>query len=185
MAAPLNLQQELTGTDLGPGAAILSAAAEIAGVTAEDAVLLRDGSNIMYRSGRWSPGSAEEVGSRQPPVRCRFPVVNAGIPVVRTVDTLPQPVVVDGRPVTWWAFIDSARTGSPADLAELLRHLHQVAVPDNLALPTHDPLCGLSNGWPSAPFCPSRTGRGWTVAAHDRGPIRDHLVRPPSRGDAR
>jgi len=126
-------------------------------------VLLRDGSNVMYRLpggvvARIGRVGAVDAATRE--VQVSRWLLAAGIAVVRTIDDLPQPVVVDGRPVTWWEFIPSGGIGSPADLATLLRRLHRLPVPDGITLPRHDPFIDLTHRVTASPVL-NESDRAW------------------------
>ncbi|MFD4176205.1 phosphotransferase family protein [Streptomyces anulatus] len=60
-----------------------------------------------------------------------------GIPV--PLPRRPEPVVADGRPVTFWTDLGPGAPANPADAARLLRTLHHLPVPADLRLPSHDP----------------------------------------------
>ena len=65
-----------------------------------------------------------------------------GISAVRPLD-VPQPVEVDGRPVTFWDEIGPHEHGSAVDIAHLLRRLHALEPPD-LALGHLDPFARIT-----------------------------------------
>ncbi|MGV9680759.1 phosphotransferase enzyme family protein [Nocardia sp. NPDC003482] len=65
------------------------------------------------------------------------------MPSVRLVEDLPQPLIVEGRPVTFWHKL-SAFHGAPTghDLGVILRRLHRLPPPD-FELPEWDKLAGI------------------------------------------
>lgn len=69
--------------------------------------------------------------------------VQSGLPVVQALTTVPQPVVVKERPVTWWVLLPEHRPATPAELGSVLRALHALPKPDRLDLPMFDPFAGL------------------------------------------
>lgn len=126
---------------------LLRAAAREAGVDATAAQLIRDGSNVMYRLGDivariGSPGSVERAEREVQVARWLH---TAGINVVANRDDLPQPIVVDQRPITWWALLPDHRPATTAELAVLLRDVHQLPTPTALKLPDHDPFDSVAD----------------------------------------
>jgi hypothetical protein len=125
---------------------VLRAAAQIAGVDAHDATVIRDGSHAMYRLrgdvvariGR--PGT---VATAEREVAISNWLARSGVPVTRTIRGLPQPVVVDDRPVTWWQLLPDHRAATPAELAIVLRTLHALPTPNYPRLPISDPFADL------------------------------------------
>ncbi|MFI7121925.1 phosphotransferase [Amycolatopsis sp. NPDC049868] len=124
----------------------LSHAAEAVGLDAKRASLIRDGNNVMYalpggivaRIG--SPGGSRSAEREVAVSRW----LNAeGVSATRTIETLPQGLCVDDRPVTWWKLLPSHRPATPAELGGLLRRLHQLAPPQHLKLPSHDPFADI------------------------------------------
>lgn len=119
----------------------LAVACSAVGLDAGGAVLLRLGENAIYRLGSvplvariarttdYLPAVETEV------VVARW-LESVGFPVVRLAGPADQPVVADGRPVTFWELL-SERTeyGTVAELAGLLRWLHHLEVPSSLMLP--------------------------------------------------
>lgn len=55
------------------------------------------------------------------------------IPAVTALDGIDQPVEVSGRAVTFWRQLAPHRHGTPVELAALLRRLHGLAPPPDLA----------------------------------------------------
>lgn len=60
-----------------------------------------------------------------------------GIPV--PLPRRPEPVLADGRPVTFWTDLGPGAPANPGDAARMLRALHQLPPPSDFSLPTHDP----------------------------------------------
>ncbi|MEU0331933.1 aminoglycoside phosphotransferase family protein [Streptomyces sp. NPDC006193] len=68
-------------------------------------------------------------------------LAEAGVPAVRAAE--PEPLLVDGHPVTVWHRLpDSLRPAEPRDLAGLLRIVHALPAPP-FALPPRDLLGGV------------------------------------------
>ncbi|WP_329060587.1 aminoglycoside phosphotransferase family protein [Amycolatopsis sp. NBC_01480] len=133
-------------TNLTTADGVLSTAARIAGLDSRGAELIRDGSNVMYRLagdvvariGR--PGS--EVAAHREVLVSEW-LTSAGLPVVQALADVQQPVVVSGRPVTWWALLPAHRPATPAELGSVLRSFHALSTPEISGLPTHDPFANL------------------------------------------
>lgn len=121
----------------------LTAACKAAGLDDSGARLLRFGENALFhlpgpgvvvriaRGLRYWKDAATEVGV------ARW-LARQGFPAARLHDT-PQPVEAGGRPVTFWRYIDGRNggRGDIADLARMLRRLHQLPAPD-FALPAEN-----------------------------------------------
>jgi hypothetical protein len=125
---------------------VLQAAAQIVGVDAHDAAVIRDGSHAMYRLrgdvvariGR--PGT---LATAEREVAISDWLASSGIAVTRIIGGLAQPVVVDDRPVTWWRLLPDHRAATPAELAMVLRALHALPPPEYPRLPISDPFADL------------------------------------------
>jgi hypothetical protein len=148
---------------------VLQTAARIAGVDATSAVVIRDGSHVMYRLrgdvvarvGR--PGTAETAEREVAAARW---LATAGLSVTRTIEDIAQPVVVDDRPVTWWRLLPEHRAATPAELGSVLRALHAVPMPTTPRLPTSDPVAVLDQLIVGTPG----------LDAEDRGWLVDHVA---------
>ncbi|PFG50462.1 phosphotransferase family enzyme [Amycolatopsis sulphurea] len=148
---------------------VLSAAARIAGLDVTGADLIRDGSNVMYRLpggvvariGR--PGS-QDTAEREVLVSRWLTI--SGLPVVQALANVPQPVVIGGRPVTWWKLLPAHRPATPAELGAVLRSFHELPAPEELKLPEHDPFAHLDQRITDAPG----------VDDGDRAWLRGHLA---------
>jgi aminoglycoside phosphotransferase len=68
---------------------------------------------------------------------------SAGFPAARVAGTADQPIVADGRVVTFWAQVaERKHYGTVAELASLLRRLHDLDPPSSLVLPELRPFKG-------------------------------------------
>lgn len=149
---------------------VLARAAALSGVDATDAVLIRNGSNAIYelpggvvaRIGK--PGS-NTAAERE--LRVSQWLNESGIPTVEAVPTIPQPVVVDDRPVTWWRLIPEHRASTPAELGAVLRALHALPPPTEFELPNYDPFVGLSERIASA-VAMTEDDRSWLTEHYGR-----------------
>ncbi|WP_405360348.1 aminoglycoside phosphotransferase family protein [Kitasatospora sp. NBC_00085] len=87
------------------------------------------------------------------------------VPAVQPLDHLPEPVDVDGHPVTFWHELPPHRPGTAADIAPLLRRLHELPVPA-IPLGSLDPFVRLS----------ARIDGAATLHDEQRQWLRDHLA---------
>ncbi|MCK2221926.1 aminoglycoside phosphotransferase family protein [Actinomadura sp. ATCC 31491] len=123
--------------------ATLQEACRVAGLASGDARLIRLGENALFvlaaervvvRIAR----NLDVLDDARKEVAVSTWLHEAGLPAARTTHH-SQPLVVRDRPVTLWHFIDNG--GGPAtltELAEVLRALHRMPVPEDLALPQMD-----------------------------------------------
>jgi hypothetical protein len=123
----------------------LEIACAVVGLGAEGAELLRLGENAVYRlrpvplvariarTVDYLPDVETEVSAARWLESVRFPAVRLAGPAV-------QPVVADGRVVTFWELV-SERTewGTVGELAVLLRRLHDLVPPGGLTFPALRP----------------------------------------------
>jgi aminoglycoside phosphotransferase len=114
-------------------------ACALAGLDAEDARLLRLGSNAVYRLrdpivARVSRHGADIDHARRTVAVARW-LESADYPAVRVVD-VDQPVVVDSQVVTFWIALsdDGDEYASVPEIAEALVRLHQLVAPAELGL---------------------------------------------------
>jgi len=121
--------------------AVLGSACSAAGLESEDAELLRLGENAIFRlrdsacvvrigrnMSHWADATKEVAVSGW--------LAAHEYPAAKALG-LPQPLEVDGHPVTFWEYIDG-RNGARQDvevLAELLRDLHSLKAPEDFQLP--------------------------------------------------
>ena len=136
---------------------VLERACAAAGLDAGGARLLRVGSNSVYRLkapviARISRPGADAGHVRRTVAVARW-LESVGYPSVRLVD-VDQPVVIDGRVVTFWEAVsdDGGQYASVAEVAEVLRRLHQLTAPADLHLPELAPFANApkrieTNSW--------------------------------------
>lgn len=113
----------------------LQRAASKARIDTSTIQLIRAGENHLYRLphrvvGRVArPGEAKSV--ERETVVARW--LNAsGINAVRPID-IEQPIVIDGRAVTFWEELPPHRNGTVQEVASALKQLHSLPVPEQLA----------------------------------------------------
>ena len=149
----------------------LEIACDAVGLDAQGAELLRIGENAIYRlvsaplvariarTVRYLPAIEAEVAAT------RW-LESAGFPAVRLAEPAEQPVVADGRPVTFWELVaEQTEYATVAELGALLRRLHGLGTPPSLALPALRPFARVE-------------GRinGADLAERDRGFLLDRLA---------
>lgn len=126
--------------------AVLTHACQQAGLDPSGAELIRAGENTLYRL----PGAVVARVTRRgqtdaaaKEVRVSRWLQQAGIPVVHVVPGVPQPVVVDGRAVTFWRELPDHHEGTVDQVAGILRQIHRLQPPPDLALPALAPFVRL------------------------------------------
>ncbi|WP_026197874.1 phosphotransferase family protein [Sciscionella marina] len=142
---------------------VLATAAQLAGVDATNAAMIRDGSNVMYRLpdgivARIGPEHTHNNAMRQVEV-ARW-LSGAGLAVVRALDDVPQPTMVGTRPVTWWEQLPEHRPATTEELGAVLRSLHALSPPTHPELPHFDPFAGLDERIAAARYVPE-DDRNW------------------------
>jgi aminoglycoside phosphotransferase (APT) family kinase protein len=88
-----------------------------------------------------------------------------GISAVTPLDVV-QPIEVEGRPVTFWCELPEHRPGRPAEVARMLRALHDLVVPVEFTLGQLDPFVRLDE----------RLSVADTISAADRAWLEVHLA---------
>ncbi|GAA4536609.1 aminoglycoside phosphotransferase family protein [Pseudonocardia xishanensis] len=162
-------------------AAVLRSACTMIGESASGAELLRLGENAIFRLAaapivvriargmdRWEDATKE--------VAVSVWLADKGISAARAAN-IPQPVAVDGHPVTFWHFIDG-RSGNNGDVRELgavLRRLHGLEAPPDLFGQSESPLLRVGQRIAGAPVSPD--DKTYLSALADR--LSDDLERTP------
>ncbi len=124
---------------------ILAAAGRQAALATEGAEAVRIGENAVIRLpgrvvARISRPGQQQAAAREVAV-ARW-LAEEDLPAVRALE-VDQPTLVDGRAVTWWHELPPHQAGTVADVARLIRALHDLAPPPGLALGTLDPFVRL------------------------------------------
>lgn len=118
----------------------LSEACKLQGLDAVDAELIRLGENAVFRLRRQPViarvmRSVNRLEDATREVAIARWLAAEGVPAIRAID-LPQPTLTAGRVVTLWeSAAESTEYGTTAELADLLRQLHNLPLPDCISLP--------------------------------------------------
>ncbi|MFJ4654668.1 phosphotransferase enzyme family protein [Nocardia sp. NPDC088792] len=125
---------------------MLSRAARISNIDACGAVPIRDGSHAIFELPN---GIVARIGKPDSYRTARRELYISqwlnqnGIATVQAVHSIPQPTVVNERPVTWWTLIPDHRSSTPEELGRMLRRLHALTPPTDFPLPSYAPFDGL------------------------------------------
>lgn len=150
-------------------AAVLEAACAQAGLSTAGAEPIRLGENAIFRLPggivvRIARAGQQSVARREIAVSRWLNA--AGVSAVAAWENLDQPVVVNGRSVTFWDELPPHASGSLPQVAAVLRRLHGLPVPENVPLGTLDPFVRLSE----------RIGQATTLTGEDRAWLTDRLA---------
>lgn len=122
---------------------LLGEACALAGLSSDDASLMRLGSNAVIQL--TAPIVARVARKGDPQQAFRTVAVarwleSVGYPAVRLVD-VEQPIIIDGHAVTFWksVSIDGQQYATIAEVAEVFARLHQLEAPAHLNLPALAP----------------------------------------------
>ncbi|MEU4826017.1 aminoglycoside phosphotransferase family protein [Actinomadura sp. NPDC023710] len=122
----------------------LARACRAVGLDPERAHLMRLGSNAVYRVNasviaRISRKGTDSRESERAIAIARW-LESADYPAVRAID-VEQPVMVDGRPVTFWLAVADGPDdwATTEEIADVIRRLHSLDAPTNLDLPSLTP----------------------------------------------
>ncbi|MFC8530004.1 phosphotransferase enzyme family protein [Nocardia sp. NPDC057227] len=153
------------------------------GLDASAATLLRDGANAVFElSGGIVAriGRSFSVDAADHELRVSRWLHASGIPAVAAVTTLPQPIVVEDRPVTWWHLIPDHRPATPAELGGALARLHALNPPTTFELPEYEPFTGLHDRTTAADAL-GDNDRTWLIQHHTTLRRRYDQLPPPAR----
>lgn len=132
----------------------LAAACATVDLPSDDARLIRLGSNAVFRLGgdviARVGRTAERLDAAQKQVRVARWLADLDYPAVRALE-IGQPVVAEGRVVTFWESVSDREEYAPiADVAELIRRLHDLPRP-KVELPPLRPFGDLDDPLPVFP----------------------------------
>ncbi|MER6520204.1 aminoglycoside phosphotransferase family protein [Streptomyces sp. NPDC001553] len=111
-----------------------------AGFDAAEAQLIRALDNGIWRLSGGVVARVHQPGtgrSARNEIRGSYWLYGNGVPV--PLPRRPEPVPAAGRPVTFWTDLGPDGPANPADVARMLRTLHQLPAPTDFLLPSHDP----------------------------------------------
>ncbi|MFJ3405427.1 phosphotransferase enzyme family protein [Promicromonospora sp. NPDC090134] len=114
---------------------LLQDACAQAGISAKGAELLRDGENQVFRLPgkvivRINKPGQDQVAHRE--VFLGRWLNDNGVQAIEPL-AVPQPVVAADHPVTFWHELPPRRPGTPQQVAQALKQLHTLPIPDELA----------------------------------------------------
>ncbi|GAA3457996.1 phosphotransferase family protein [Saccharothrix longispora] len=126
--------------------AVMHAAAVRAGLDATGAEVIRLGENDLYRLpgavvARVARPGQDTAAGRE--VRVARWLEDGDVPAVRVLRDVKQPVVVQGRSVTFWHELPPHEHGTTIDVAVALRRFHALRPPNDFVLPELDPFVRL------------------------------------------
>ena len=93
---------------------IVAEAARVIGIDGSNGILLRDGSNAMFRLPEGVIARVAQPGRRtvaERETRVARWLADHGVSVTRPLAEVQQPTVVDDRAVTWWHALPPHRQG--------------------------------------------------------------------------
>lgn len=156
---------------------VLDEACRTAGIDASGAELMRLGENALYRLtgrivARVARSGQATAAARE--VKIARWLEAHQVPAVQAVPGLDQPVVVDGRAVTWWVELPPHRHGTAVQVAAALRRLHDLPIPTDVELGRLDPFVRLAE----------RIERATALPEDDRVWMRERLADLRTRWEA-
>lgn len=162
---------------------VLLRACRIAGLDAAGARLVSSAENAVYRLrggvvarvGR--PGQCGSAGNE---VRVARWLERTGLPAVRALTGVAQPVEVDGAPVTFWVELPDHHDAENLQVAKVLRRVHRLEPPADFRLPPLAPFVRVRDRIATAPTV-SPADRAWLLAYTDDLEAR-HAELPGGRG---
>ncbi|MDX8053810.1 aminoglycoside phosphotransferase family protein [Lentzea sp. BCCO 10_0798] len=147
---------------------VLVEACAVAGLDPGGAEPIRLGENAIFRL----PGGVVariarpgQLAAARKEVRVARWLAEQQVPAVRAIDIANQPVLVGERAVTFWEELPAHRHGTPAEVAEAIRRLHDLPVPAEVPLDELDPFVRLAE----------RIDTATTLPADDRTWLHSHL----------
>jgi aminoglycoside phosphotransferase len=147
---------------------VLVDACAVAGLDPSGAEPIRLGENAIFRL----PGGVVarvarpgQLAAARKEVHIARWLAEQHVPAVRAIDIPDQPVLIGERAVTFWEELPAHRHGTPVEVAEAIRRLHDLQVPKDVPLGELDPFVRLAE----------RIDTATTLPANDRTWLRGHL----------
>ncbi|MFJ5984482.1 phosphotransferase enzyme family protein [Lentzea sp. NPDC092896] len=125
---------------------VVLAAAAHAGASGDNAHLIRLGHNAIYRLRKAviaRIARVDRLAVARKEIEVARWLTGVGLPVVRPIEDIDQPIVVRGHAVTFWHELPPHNYASRVELATVLRELHTLPAP-GFDLPKLDPFEGLA-----------------------------------------
>ncbi len=147
---------------------LLKQACAQVGLSSSSAELVRQGENAIYRLSNHIVvriGRTGQIAAAEKEVAVSRWLESVGVRAVKTLDTVDQPVVIDGLPVTFWRELPEHRHGKPPEIAAVLRQLHRCPLPNDFELPQLAPFVRLAE----------RIDGATTLSEDDRAWLRRRL----------
>ncbi|MGI5293068.1 phosphotransferase enzyme family protein [Nonomuraea polychroma] len=117
-------------------AGLVSHGATLLGPVGDNAVFVLPAEHVVARVA-WGPAATPRVERE---LRVAAWLHEQGLPAVRVVASVPgQPLLCDGRLVTFWEEIASPQQADTAAMGDVLRRLHALPAPPEGLLETFDP----------------------------------------------
>ena len=125
---------------------ILHRASTAAGLNSDGAEVIRLAENSIYRLrdgivARIARAGQDAAATKE--VNVARWLEDSGVPAVRIMREIDQPVRVDGRSVTFWHELPPHEYGAIVDVAAALRELHKLPPPEVFELPNLAPFVRL------------------------------------------
>jgi hypothetical protein len=148
---------------------VLVEACTAVGLASEPAEPVRLGENAVFRLpdgiiARVSRPGRQDAARREVAVSRWLNI--SGVPAVAALADIDQPVEIGERCVTFWEELPAHQQGSPVQVADLLKRLHALPIPDEPPLDGLDPFVRL----------PERIDGAVTVPDDDRAWLRARVA---------
>ncbi|WP_435581583.1 phosphotransferase enzyme family protein [Amycolatopsis thermoflava] len=159
----------MTATGTHDTGELLRYACRQAGLDADGAEPIRLGENAIFRLpggivARISRPGQQDAARRE--VRIAQWLADHDIPAVRALDGLDQPVQAYGRAVTFWHELPDHHNGTPGQVAQILRRLHELPLTEGHPFSDLDPFVRLDE----------RITAATSLTEDDRAWLRQHLA---------
>lgn len=148
---------------------VLAEACAQAGLNDAGTQVIRIGENAIFRL----PGGVVvciarpgQLAAAAKEVQIARWLAHHDVPAIRAIDGVRQPREINGRAVTFWEELPPHRHGTPPEVADALRRLHDLAVPTEFTLAPLAPFTRLAQ----------RIDAATTLPIADRSWLRDHLT---------
>ncbi|MGH3755148.1 MAG: phosphotransferase [Pseudonocardiaceae bacterium] len=136
----------MTATGTHEADELLRRACDQAGIDVHGAEPIRLGENAIFRLpggivARIARSGQQDAARRE--VRIAQWLAEHDIPAVRALDDIDQPINTDGRAVTFWHELPDHHNGTPTQVAQILRRLHDLPLTEGHPFSDLDPFVRL------------------------------------------